>query len=103
MKKWKIHECDNIPVSGIQIVFNNNYSGRDIPSWQLHVTREATEEDLDENHHLEEPGEIIWQTIVEISHCPYCGSDLYNGFDVIPEEIGSFRHYDFSSWASKVV
>lgn len=100
MRKWKIHKCNNIPENGIQVVFNSNYSDRDIASWQLHVTREATEDDLDENHYLEEPGEIIWQTIVEITHCPYCGSDLYLDLDAVPEEVGNFRHYDFSSWKS---
>lgn len=72
----EIHEC-RFQGSGIRIEKSRNYF-HDGSTWQLVVTREATEEDLANNHYLEVVGEGIWSIVVEISNCPYCGKELRN-------------------------
>ena len=67
----RTHQCVNQPTS-VWIERDSGYFGKD-KSWVLVVARLATERDLEENHHLEEVGEAIWSTVVEVSHCPYCG------------------------------
>ena len=42
----------------------------------LNINRTATEQDLEDNHHLEEVGQTIYQVAVNIKFCPYCGCKL---------------------------
>lgn len=67
------HSCDFLPKQTVSIhkAENGTY-----PNWLLTIYREATEEDLEENHHLEDVGDLMWQTEVSINHCPYCGERL---------------------------
>jgi hypothetical protein len=67
----------------------------------LHVCREATEQDLGQNHHLEGIDDVIWETIVEITHCPYCGANLPDA--VLPDEGAKFVHYDYSGYDMEIL
>jgi hypothetical protein len=51
----KRHQCELIPDTGVRI-FQADYTESGESDWCLRVYREATEEDLQENHHLEELG-----------------------------------------------
>ena len=44
--------------------------------WVVSLSKLATEEDLENNHHLEYEGELVEQVRVPISFCPYCGTKL---------------------------
>ena len=103
MTEWKIHQCQRLPKSGIQIIYSDQYLSKSEFSWQLKISREATEEDLEENHYLEEVGETIWTTIVEIECCPYCGESLYLESGGVANGQVEFLHIDSSGWSSKVV
>jgi hypothetical protein len=95
---WKLHECEKLPDVGICIHYSmdNIHRGRKI--WHLTIRREATENDLLNNHHLEEEGEPIWETSLEITHCPYCGEYLHDDKNFHLEDIGKFVHFDYSEW-----
>jgi NADH pyrophosphatase NudC (nudix superfamily) len=41
----------------------------------LNINQIATEDDLEENYHLEEVGQAIFQVAINIRFCPYCGED----------------------------
>ena len=94
-----IHECPSLPREGISIYFDPSSTLlRSEPTWRLDIQREATEADLEENLYLEEIGEIIWTTSLEISHCPYCGTRLPLPDCEIPNDFGQFTHCDMSGW-----
>lgn len=95
---YKLHECEQLPDNGIQIFFSRKKTECFQNSWNLIIRKNATEEDLEENHHLEEIGETIWQTIIEITHCPYCGVELPIEQSDKTKSEGKFVHHDFSSW-----
>jgi NADH pyrophosphatase NudC (nudix superfamily) len=61
----------------------------------LNINQIATEDDLEENHHLEEVGQTIFQVAINIKFCPYCGEDLKHPKNEIGPE---FKLYDFSKW-----
>lgn len=82
------HNCDDLPNDGIYLF--KDYNG----TWNLRITREATEEDLEESHIIENEGDIIWQTTLSISHCPYCGIKLPQNSG----ELGVFTHFDGGNW-----
>jgi hypothetical protein len=100
---WKIHECQRLPKNGIRVIYSDEYLGKNEFCWQLEISREATEEHLEENHHLEEIGQTIWTTVVEIECCPYCGESLYSEKMGTDTEQAEFLHIDSSSWNCKVV
>ena len=61
----------------------------------LNINQTATEQDLEENHYLEEVGQTIFQVAINIKFCPYCGEDLkHPKNEIVPE----FKIYDFSKW-----
>ncbi len=92
-----IHECDQMPKLGISIHTGDASFGDGDPSWYLTVQKTATEEDLEENHYLEEVDDIIWMTTIEIKCCPYCGEKLPSDQSQSPEDnFGYFYHNDFS-------
>ena len=62
------------------------------------VERCAKEADLEESSYLEEIGETIWQTIVGISHCPFCGNKLESATRENNIRDADICHNDFSSW-----
>ena len=90
----RVHQCSSQPASA-SVERGSNHFGRD--NWVLVVTRSASEQDLEENHYLEEVGETIWSTVVEISNCPYCGKRLQQ----IEGGEAEIAHLDYSSWSSK--
>jgi hypothetical protein len=100
-KPWKLHEFKKLPSTGVQILYAMDNVERNANTWRLIIRREATEEDLEENHHLEEIGETLWETSLEILHCPFCGKHLLDKKDKIYEDHGRFSHCDFSGWAAK--
>lgn len=90
------HKCDKLPKNGIYISTGQE-SIHDSSSWVLQVAREATEQDLEDNHYLEEVGEIIWSVAVEIAFCPYCGERLCENKP--PLVTGKFVLLDSSGWS----
>lgn len=100
-KNWKIHECEKHPVDGIEILYSMDNKFRKSMTWQLVIRREATEQDLESNNNFEEVGDTIWETFLEITHCPYCGEFLLQKNDEQYEDIGKFVHIDYSEWDTK--
>jgi len=49
------HKCAEMPSTGVHVQYGRNLLGRPL-CWSLYLIREATEEDLEENHLLEEVG-----------------------------------------------
>ena len=90
---FKEHHCDSLPKAGVSI-----YVEDDDPAWSLHIQKEATESDLEENHHLENIGDTIWLTSIGILYCPFCGEKLPEWGSVKPDGYGQFQHHDFSRW-----
>jgi hypothetical protein len=91
------HHCSCMPDSGISLFTEpRNLSQRE--SWIMSISRMATEQDLEENNHLECVGDIIWQTLIEVTHCPYCGISLYKDAKDIPDTFDEPIHVDLSNW-----
>lgn len=70
------HQCSFIPKSGVAVCRAEHFLHGNEWQWCLVVGRLATEEDLLDNHYLKMPADLIWQTAVGISHCPFCGEQL---------------------------
>lgn len=97
-----IHDCDQMPKSGVSIRSGAAYFEVEDLGWCLFVERLATEDDLQENHYLEEVGDTMWTTAVEIRHCPYCGVELLDARTRdLPDDFGRFVHIDSSGWLSR--
>lgn len=97
-----IHDCDDMPKDGVSVRVGGAYLGSEESRWCLFLERLATEEDLEENHYLEEVGETIWTTAVEIKFCPYCGRELFSAQSGSPaKDFGRFVHIDSSGWMSQ--
>ena len=88
------HQCDRIPANGIAIM----KAEYDDSVWVIRAYREATEEDLQENHYLENIGDWIEHSDIEIDHCPYCGHRLSKDTEVKQRDQVIFRHWDDASW-----
>lgn len=83
-----VHKCKNMDSAEAWI---ENDEGE----WLLNINRVATEQDLEENHYLEEIGQTIQHVAINVLFCPYCGQKLNEAQgDLVP----SFRHNDFSKW-----
>ncbi len=95
--QYQLHQCDQLPDKGLQIFFPHKESECFQNSWNLIVRKNATSEDLEKNHHLDEIGETIWQTVIEITHCPYCGVELPIEQSNTIKCKGQFTHHNFSS------
>ncbi|MBU0992385.1 MAG: hypothetical protein KJ737_07810 [Proteobacteria bacterium] len=96
--KYKYHTCSNLPKEGVRIVYDNHYAEREEYVWCLIIQRNATEDHLNENHYLEEVGETVWYTQLEITHCPYCGEKLFDPSEHYLEDYGQFMHIDATGW-----
>ncbi len=99
-----------MPETGVHIQYGHNISGRPL-CWSLYLVREATKEDLEENHHLEEIGESIWSVRHEISYCPHCGARLMLIANIDLNKLhdqestkrhGSFSLFDQQQWHGKL-
>ena len=100
-KHWELHQCEEMPTSGVEVLWSMDETGRKCKTWRLVIRREATEEDVDNNYDLEEVGQTLWETFLEITHCPFCGKKLYNKDDFDFDDYGKFIHYDYSEWDRK--
>jgi NADH pyrophosphatase NudC (nudix superfamily) len=110
-KNPNIHECTEMPAGGIMVAIQNDGTLHGPGQWNLIAIREATEDDLEENHHLEEVGESIWTFSAEIRFCPYCGLKLPASIgdansDVQAEEgpdsFGAFSLFDQEAWYGRL-
>lgn len=100
-KHWELHECESLPINGVRVIWAMDNIIRKCHTWQLVIQREATETDLMNNHYLEEEGQTIWTTQLEITHCPYCGKKLIDGKRTDFNDYGQFVHFDRTGWHSK--
>ena len=98
-KNYKEHACDLMPATGVYLTF----TPREDSTWILTIQREATEEDLEENHYLEDVGDTLWTTELAIRCCPFCGEVLPGVESGKKTTFGEFRHIDSSGWSSKVM
>jgi NADH pyrophosphatase NudC (nudix superfamily) len=80
------HQCSSMTLAEAWIEKNDQ-------AWLLNINKTATEQDLEENHYLEEVGQVIYQVAVNVNFCPYCGSKLDGSDDNC---IPSFELHDFS-------
>jgi hypothetical protein len=89
------HQCPAMPRQGVEIRRDDELSDADPPDWVLSIYRQATESDLEQNHYLEEVGETIWNTLIAIRHCPFCGERLSDDSD-----LGAYpaKHFDYAGW-----
>ncbi len=95
------HRCESMPSDGV-FVHRSKYWDEDSSwEWNLIIQRCADESDLDENHYLEEVGDIIWYTVVGISHCPFCGKNLESSGLQSGDREAEFKHVDSSGWSSR--
>ena len=88
-----VHECNSLTKNGVYLNYDNER-----PSWTLTIQKEATETDLEENGYLENVGDIIWVTSIDIRYCPYCGEQLPGLESIDLAGCGHFQHHDFSRW-----
>jgi hypothetical protein len=93
----KEHKCKSLPQEYVYITTSDPTQS----VWTLIIQKEATEDDLEKNPYLENVGDIIWQTQLEITHCPYCGEQLFTE-SAPSENLGKFQHTDFSGWSANV-
>jgi len=98
-KSYKTHQCKLLPDTGVYVSTAKN----DNSTWILTIQREATEDDLEENHYLDDIGDIIWTTELEIICCPFCGEKLPDLEIKESESYGNFRHIDSRGWSSEVL
>jgi len=87
------HICNTFPKPGVYLSFCKEF-----PAWILNIQREATESDLQENSYLENIGDILWLTRIEIRYCPFCGEQLPGLDRAKLPHYGEFQHHDFSRW-----
>ena len=88
------HSCNALPKSGVYLHFDE-----ELPAWTLNIQKEATESDLEENHHLENIGDTLWLTSLNVLCCPYCGEQLPGLESIDKLDYGYFQHNDFSRWS----
>ncbi len=98
--EYKLHQCENLP-GDVQIIFSMDEYERKCMVWRMFIRRTADEKALDENHHLEQEGDIIWETSIEIIFCPFCGEQLFDLKTSPLEDFGKFHHFDCSKWYGK--
>ncbi|SEO41326.1 hypothetical protein SAMN04490369_108612 [Vreelandella aquamarina] len=97
-----IHCCDEMPSDGVSICWGPARFGSEDLGWCLVIERVATEDDLQVNQYLEEVGDTLWTTAVEIKCCPYCGVGLTDARSVMSsEDFGYFIHIDSSGWLGR--
>ena len=90
---YKLHECSRLP-RDVQISYSDEDGALANQIWELAFIREATEADLEENHYLNMVGEITFQLIAEITHCPYCGFKLSDQM----KTDGDFFQRSYDKW-----
>ena len=97
-----IHECINLPRSGVRVQYTREFSDLSYDSWRMIIYRETAEEDLERNTFIENIGDLIWVTAMDIIHCPFCGKNLYEGMKQEHIPAGNAVHVDYSDWSAKI-
>ena len=83
-----VHQCKSM--EAVDAWFENNQG-----ECLLNINHVATEQDLEENHYLEEVGQTIEHVTVNVLFCPYCGEKLdKEQINITP----TFEYNDFSKW-----
>ena len=100
-KDWNRHECENLPGNGVEVVYSLQNPVRESGTWQLVIRRDANMQDIENNQILEEAGETVWETFLEITHCPFCGLYLPEADHEKYEKVGLFVHFDYSGYHVK--
>jgi hypothetical protein len=95
------HKCGTLPDHGLAVYRADQFFHNSAWDWCLVVQRLATEIDLEDNHYLETIGQSIWQTVVGISHCPFCGENLSGTSQSASPAKAEFYHLDSSGWRSE--
>jgi len=90
---FKEHICE-IPLKAGYSVYIEKID----PAWTLNIQKQATETDLEENHHLENVGDIIWATEIGILYCPFCGEKLSAPASDIAGDYCQIQHHDYSRY-----
>jgi hypothetical protein len=98
---WALHHCAKLLKNGVEVSYSIENVLRKTGTWQLVIRRETTLEDIENSVILEETGETIWETILEITHCPFCGMYLLEDGHEKYGDVGYFVHYDYSEWKVK--
>ena len=97
------HRCKFIPSQDIHIYRSESVLHSEVWDWFLVIQRCADESDLEKNHYLDEIGDLIWQTVVGISYCPYCGDALESAKCHDTSRDAEFRLVDSSGWSSRTL
>jgi hypothetical protein len=97
---YELHECESLP-EGVEIIFSMDHDERENMVWRMFIRREAESEDIEDNHYLEEEGDTIWETSIEIVFCPFCGEQLFDLKASPFKSFGKFEHSDHSDWHVK--
>jgi len=100
-QNWTLHQCAKLPKSGLEVSYSKENVLRKTGTWQLAIRSEATLEDIENSVILAEIGETIWETILEITHCPFCGMYLLEDGHEKYNDVGCFVHNDYSEWKAK--
>ncbi len=91
---FELHECSALPSNGIKVIYLHDSDFGFERSWNLVISKEATREDLAGDHRFEQPGELMWSTVLEIANCPFCGTLLLEKGDDGRQVQGRFMHID---------
>ena len=84
----KVHKCESMKSVEAWIEGTKD-------EWNLNINHVASEEDLEENHYLEEVGQTVETLSINVRFCPYCGKGLSTSENRI---VPSFIHHDLSKW-----
>lgn len=77
---YHYHNCDFLQEEGVEIIYCDFYGDAEEiedKKWWLHFYQEATEGDVD-NLKADQIGETLSSKAIEISFCPFCGTELKN-------------------------
>ena len=96
--KEMTHICRTMPTKAISVDRSKYFLSGNDWKWCLVVSKEATEQDLLNNNHLEVEDELIWQTVVGISHCPFCGDLPPDVDNKLERPTAEFNHFDHQQY-----
>lgn len=82
------HSCEKMALAGAWIEYSDD-------ACIFNISQDATEEDLMNNHHLEEIGETIMTVALDIFFCPYCGTQLREQAKKVTPGV---KVTDFTDW-----
>ncbi|MFT5112295.1 MAG: hypothetical protein ACI8P9_001619 [Parasphingorhabdus sp.] len=72
-KIYQEHSCCGVPNDKVSVMTLSGLTcNKEDTQWVLYITKLA----IEENHHLECEGDLIWTTTIAIKNCHYCGIEL---------------------------